>query len=561
MASTLSNSNIESVVATVFDGTIAELRKQSAKAVYKTDVAKWALDVLGIHLWSKQREVAEAVIGNKRVAVKSCHNAGKSKLAAIIACWWVATHPIGEAIVITTAPTYQQVHGILWREIGKHHELSKANGQPLPGNVTASDKWNIVHNGTLFQAGWGRKPADTNIHGFQGVHERYVLVIVDEACGINESLWTAIEAITTTGDARILAIGNPDDPNTQFGKIFNDNEISSEWDLHTISAFDTPNLARQFLNDPTSPHQKYAILDKDFPEELRPFMLQEDTVESWRRQWGESDPRWKAKILGEFPDQSENSLFSQATVNRAISTEIVPDHDSRPILGVDVARFGQDLSTIYSAEAGTVWERFDDEDGKEVFQPTQRRGKLVRQVHTWSKTDAVESVNMIHQKALELGAQEVRIDIAGLGAPMYDQLKILAQTTYAVTGMNGNGPVPDIYRHANARAWWHDNLREQMQNGVIDMDYNDLKLKNELLGIRYHFKNRWRSLQVESKDDMAARNVKSPDHSDAVVYACAPIEELLANPLSMYNVGEHISFDAAQLAGLQGGKYALLGPF
>lgn len=551
--------NLEPVVNGVFEEALAELRLRSKSAAYRTDPVLWAKEVLGIHLWSKQREISMAVRDNKRVAVKSCHNAGKSKLAAILACWWIATHPIGEAIVVTTAPTYQQVHGIIWREIGKHHELSAQNKQPLPGNITASDKWNIIHNGTLFQAGWGRKPADTNIHGFQGVHERYVLVIVDEACGINESLWTAIEAITTTGDARILAIGNPDDPNTQFGKIFNDNKVSSQWDLHTISAFDTPNLARNFINDKDSPHRKYALLDLDFPEELRPFMLQEETVESWREQWGETDPRWKAKILGEFPDQSENSLFSQATINTAIQTIVRPDHDSRPILGVDVARFGQDISAVYSSEEGTVWERFDDENGNEVFRQTQKRGLLVRRVDTWAKVDGVESANRIHQLALQTGAKEVRIDTAGLGAPIKDAVAVLAQTTYAVVSMNGSGPVPDIYRHKNARAWWHDTLRDQMFNGTIDIDYDDEKLINELLGIRYHFKNSHRSLQVESKEDMAARNVKSPDHSDAVVYACAPISDILASPLSQYNVGQKISIDAAELLGLLE-RGSLLGP-
>jgi len=553
--------NIEQVVQNVFDDAIADLRKSSKNAKYKTDIALWAKEVLGIHLWSKQREVADAVLNHKRVAVKSCHNAGKSKLAAIIACWWIATHPIGEAIVVTTAPTYQQVHGILWREIGKHHEISAENGQPLPGNITASDKWNIVHNGTLFQAGWGRKPADTNIHGFQGVHERYVLVIVDEACGINESLWTAIEAITTTGDARILAIGNPDDPNTQFGKIFNDAKTSSQWNLNTISAFDTPNLARHFLNDPSSPHYKYAVLDKDFPDELRPLMLQEDTVESWRIQWSENDPRWKAKILGEFPDQSENSLFSQAVVNKAVETEVRPDHDSRPLLGVDVARFGNDLSAIYSVETGSVWESLTDEDNEISWVQTQRRGKRVRLVKSWAKADGVEAANLIHQTALETGAYEVRIDIGGLGAPIKDQVAVLAQTTYSVVGMNGNGPTPDSYHWRNARAWWHDSLREQMQSGTIDIDYSDDKLKNELLGIRYHFKNTHRALQVESKDDMASRNVKSPDHSDAVVYATAPIEDLLSSPLGMYNVGQKLSIDPRVFMDTEGNRFSLLGPY
>ena len=549
-------SNLESVVSGVFDQALEELRNTSNKARYKTDVALWAKEVLGIHLWSKQREIAEAVPHNDRVAVKSCHNAGKSKIAAIIACWWIATHPLGEAIVITTAPTYQQVHGILWREIGNHHKLAAENGMPLPGHITASDKWNIVASDgrTIEQAGWGRKPADTNIHGFQGVHARYVLVIVDEACGINESLWTAIEAITTTGDARILAIGNPDDPNTQFGKMFNDSKISSEWDLHTISAFDTPNFTAKYLKDKSSEFYQRAQLDADFPDELRPLMLQPEKVESWRNQWGESDPRWKAKILGEFPDQSENSLFSQKVINKAVETLVKPDHDSRPVLGVDIARFGRDLTTVYSAEEGTVYTV--DDEGNET--PTQQRGKLVRKVDSWSNADAVESANRIHQLALQTSAKEVRIDVSGYGAGPHDQIKIMAQTTYAVVAMNGSGPTPDPYHWLNARAWWHDDLREKMQNGLIDLDYNDEKLTNELLGIRYHFKNRYRGLQVESKDDMQARNVKSPDHSDAVVYATAPIEALRNSPLGMYLPGQKIVFDASDFIEHSGN---LLGPY
>lgn len=551
--------SLNPVVDNVFDAAIAELRKTSQNAKYKSDIALWAKDVLGIHLWSKQREVAESVFSNKRTAVKSCHNAGKSKLAAIIACWWIATHPLGEAIVVTTAPTYQQVHGILWREIGKHHSLAEQHGRPLPGYITASDKWNIQTDEGTFQAGWGRKPADSNIHGFQGVHERYVLVIVDEACGINESLWTAIEAITTTGDARILAIGNPDDPNTHFGKIFNDPNVRTEWEHFTISAFDTPNLTKPHENDPTSPYYQRAQLDKDFPDELRPLMLQPETVESWRAQWGEQDPRWKAKILGEFPDQSENSLFSQALVNKAVETIVVPDHDSRPILGVDLARFGNDLSTVYKVEEGYVY--LVDDDGNKT--KTDKRGKQVRRVEVWSQADAVESARKIHQIALQEAAYEVRIDVAGYGAGVHDQVRLLAQTTYSVVGMNGSGPTPDNYRWKNARAWWHDSLREQMANGTIDLDYNDGKLKDELLGIRYHFKNSHRSLQVESKDDMAARGVKSPDHSDAVVYAAAPLQDLLSSPLALLNVGEKFSVDAANLIGLNIGdkKYAVLGPF
>jgi hypothetical protein len=176
----------------------------------------WVEGRLGEFLWRKQREIAASVRDNRRTAVKSCHNAGKSFLASRIATWWLDAHPPGEAIVVSTAPTYKQVHAILWEEIRGAARKAAGRGDPLPGRVLQSDEWKLG-DGTLI--GFGRKPADTDEHGFQGIHRRYVLVILDEACGIPTQLWTAVEAITTNADCRILAIGNPDDPSTEFANV------------------------------------------------------------------------------------------------------------------------------------------------------------------------------------------------------------------------------------------------------------------------------------------------------------------------------------------------------
>jgi hypothetical protein len=132
-----------------------------------------------------------------------------------------------------------------------------------------------------------------------------------------------------------------------------------------------------------------------------------------------------------------------------------------------------------------------------------------------------------------------------------------AENAYRVVGMNGSGPTPDRYHWRNARAWWHDDFRQQMSLGKIDIAYEDEKLKNELLGIRYHFKNNWRALQIESKEDMQSRGVKSPDFSDAAIYAAAPIEEIVASPFAMYEIGETISFDTSVFTG----RASTLGPY
>src|SRR5690554_8222915 len=94
----------------------------------------------------------------------------RSMIASVISAWLVSVHPPGQAIVITTAPTYHQVNAILWEELRKHHRAAQAAGLPLPGKITQDNQWKLS-DGTLI--GMGRKPADGDAHAFQGIHRPY----------------------------------------------------------------------------------------------------------------------------------------------------------------------------------------------------------------------------------------------------------------------------------------------------------------------------------------------------------------------------------------------------
>lgn len=557
---------LDDVVEKVLQQAIDDLNLKSRVGSYYNDPVAFAKDVLGIELWSKQREMVESVQHNTHTIVRSCHGSGKSLTSSVIICWWITTRPVGSAIAVTTAPTYAQVHAILWEEIRKHHANAQQRYEEgkspikLPGYITQSDQWKS-DSGILL--GFGRKPADSNEHGFQGIHRRYVLAVIDEACGINEGLYTAIEAITNTGDARVLAVGNPDDPASHMGDIFRKDPT---WNKIGISAFDSPNFTIRHVNDPTSPYFARAQMDKDINEELRPYLIQHDWVEHRRIAWGESSPRWKSKVLGEFPDVSVNTLFDIYTLTKGQNTECLPSTNTDLILGVDVARMGIDYSTIYSYQEGVTRSVKDefiegvDEPGGEKKQEATKKGGLLRFVKAWSKTDAVESAKIIHQTALEMGANEVRIDSEGFGAGITDQVRIMAQTTYRVVAMKGSAASPDRFHWLNARAFWHDDLRQRMYDGKIDIDGLDSHLEEELGMIQYHFKNRHKSLQIESKDEMASRGVKSPDYSDAAVYASADLGAVANDPFAGFLPGDRISLDAADFLGLMG-RGELIGPY
>jgi hypothetical protein len=111
--------------------------------------------------------------------------------------------------LVTTAPTWPQVRNLLWREIRRIHVQGR-----LPGELNLTEWW---INDQL--VGFGRKPDDQNAVGIQGIHAKYVLVILDEACGVAKPIWDAVDTLIANDDSRILAIGNPDDPATEFFEV------------------------------------------------------------------------------------------------------------------------------------------------------------------------------------------------------------------------------------------------------------------------------------------------------------------------------------------------------
>lgn len=442
-----------------------ELMVPPKPSIYMTDPVGWVRDKLGETLWSKQRDIATSVVTHKKTAVRSCHNAGKSRIASRIAAWFIDTYGHDDGFIVSTAPTYAQVHAILWEEIRGAAKVASGRGNPLPGRVLGSDQWKL-DDGKL--VGWGRKPADADQHGFQGIHHKHMLVIVDEACGIPRQLWTAIEAITTGQNVSILAIGNPDDPNTEFGDIC---KPGSGWNVIGVSAFDTPNFTGE-----------------DFPADILPLMLSPDWVEDKRKRWGEESPRYVSKVLGQFPDIGNDVLISPSLIEAAQQRHL--EASGRGILGVDVARYGLDRTVIYV-----------------------RRGGVLRLHGEYAQQPTTETTGRVIAAKAETGADEIRVDGVGVGAGVVDQL---TEQGHGVLDMQAGGKARDPERFANARAEWAWAMRQRLEDGDLDLDPADDDLAAQLGSLKYKYDSRGRIL-IESKDDMRKRGLPSPDRADAAI--------------------------------------------
>jgi len=109
------------------------------------------------------------------------------------------------------------------------------------------------------------------------------LVIIDEAGGVPKSIFDAVDAVdalATNIDARVVAVGNPDDPASHFATIC---KPGSGWHVETISALDTP-----------------ACTGEEVPAELLPLLVSPEWVEERKLRWGVTSPIYQSKVLGEF---------------------------------------------------------------------------------------------------------------------------------------------------------------------------------------------------------------------------------------------------------------------
>jgi hypothetical protein len=457
----------------------ARLFDQQAEAQrFAVDPVVWVQGRLDQVVWSKQADIMRAVRDNRRTAIRSGHGVGKSHVASLLACWWLDTHKAGEAFVVTTAPTYSQVRAILWRYIRRHH---KAAG--LPGRVNQTE-WLIDDELVAI----GRKPADHDEAAFQGIHAAYVLVIIDEACGVPEQLWIAGDALTTNANCRMVAIGNPDNPASHFRKVCTP---GGGWHVIGISAFDSPNLTGE-----------------EVPAEVAAALVGREWVEEKRREWGEDNPLYRSKVLGEFSPDAPYQVVrtSDLAVCRIDRETPYAPADLLPVeLGVDVGG-GRDETVV-----------------------RERRGR--RAGREWrAHTDRPELIApMVLQAIKETGATSVKVDSIGIGFGVIGELRNMAsqglhRARIDAVNVAEKASQPDKFINLRAEIWWEigRGLSEQQARDGQGWDLSCMANADatvaQLLEPQWSVDAQGR-IKVEPKEDIIARLGRSPDNADALLLA------------------------------------------
>jgi len=442
-------------------------RHRKTRAAIRNNPAWFVKRALGVNLWWKQAEIAQAVADNDLVSVRSANGVGKSFLAACLTPWFLSSHRPG--YVVTTSSSWTNIKRTLWPEI---HRI-KAGAPHIANGI--GDMGEILDLEWKWGPQWGAFAVSTktpeNISGFRTPHG--VFIIMDEASALEPDIFDAMMGLCSAHGSKILLIGNPLRPEGPFFETFGD----PDWKNFHISAMESPNVVSK-SND-------------------IPGLATELWLERMTRKWGKGTPQYLARVKGEFPESAEDTVVPKPWLEEAYVDAVGPVVGILK-MGVDIARYGTDTTVLCIRDDKAI------------------RHEIVR-----SKQSLTETAGLVKRTIQEWGIDpaNVFIDDIGLGGGVTDTLH--EQGIMVVPVNFGAGSQDQDFLNMRAHCYWGLRLAldPDGENPML-MPRKFAELAAECIIPRYKVLSTGK-IQLESKDDIKKRIGKSPDRADALALTFA----------------------------------------
>jgi phage terminase large subunit len=456
------------------------------------DPVLFARRILGVDLTDTQIAILQSVRYNPKTAIKACHASGKTFILAVLALWWLARYEDG--IVLTTSSTFRQVRTQLWYEI--YRLIGSARVRYPKVNSTEIK----LRDDNNFALGLSTNRAEN----FQGYHGQHILIIADEAPGIEAGVMEAMAGIMAGGDVHLVIAGNPTIPSGAFFDAFHRERAS--WSRITIDAFDSPNLQGLTLD--------YLLLmdaRKGGPldDNPLPYLVTKRWVYEQYFAWWHGDesssPIWMSRVRGEFPDQATNALIRLRWLERAKDRalrEPASDSGGRLVAGVDVGGGGAE-TVVYVCERRARGYRIVNMGS---WRAEDTRGEVVRFLEPYRSrltTVRVDGTGIGHNFGLHLRDQNFPVELVNVGLPCRSQ-----------PNLRENDPAK---RFANEKARSYQTVADLFEHDEVD-GLLDEETIAQLADLQYEIDSRGR-VKIESKDDARARRSRSPDRAEALMLA------------------------------------------
>jgi len=463
----------------------------------------------------------------RKIAWKSGHGVGKGFGAGnLMAAFSLINYdPKVSILVVLTAPTGRQAKGAPWEEMKRciermqMHQHTDDLGHALVFGLRSDElpgdqQWRI--RGHLVATHFTADPNRPT--GFQGFHAAKIIVVIDEAAGVDDRIIQAASTLATGMDATIVLLGNPTASGNEFERAF---APTSDWVQITSNCFQHPNVLAGKELTPGAVTREWIVDRWNNPVigDGKPITFPAGPVKDWEswpdwpRVLAHKNAWWRGHVLGEFPTDSTNKLIALSWVERAFQTEINPPVVGARFMGVDVARFGADHTALCVMTSTDV---------------------LHMELHPM--TSGPQAVKLVRSLARDwsVDPRNVNIDATGMGGMgVVDWLKEFAKVEFS-------GREEGFWKYCHgvefaSRAHEHDifvdrktellwNLAKRLEHGRLGMKHltNEMKevLRHQLPKLQYEI--RGGKFAIESKDQYKKRAGQSPDAAEALALACWP---------------------------------------
>jgi hypothetical protein len=354
---------------------LTEAQKKGIQACAK-DANLYIKHILHQELEDYAIKVIEAFDIYQRVAVRACHMVGKTHLIGCLGVTYMI--PDSKNKVVVTAPTFDQIRRNVFGELHKQY----GNLPPMArfGDLNQTE-WNIdaetwIVGKSVQKTASGKGGGEQQSSRLQGIHsEGRVIVIIDEAVGVEEQIFTQVEGIASGDEDKVLLIYNPTSKNCSAYRKAN----SDEFIEIVITCFDTPNFKHHEINDlhdlqeiykewQAIPTKEGKLLFLENFNSIKSYCISVKWVLNRLKEWGVDHPLFRSKCLGLWPLEDMYTLIPLSVVEQCIEREYEIQANDETYIGVDVAGDGSD-STVFLTLDGykqTDYESHGQTDAVEV---------------------------------------------------------------------------------------------------------------------------------------------------------------------------------------------------
>ena len=466
-------------VSSVEPKSVSYVRKHLVSYVH--DPILWGKDVLGFVPDPQQEPFIREYLKNRFNAAKSGHGTGKSCSLSVISMHFLTTRQF--SVVPTTAPSKHQLHDILWKEHAKWIRRSPYLSALLEWTAETvkvrgyGNEWHAIARTARAKSD---DKSNVGLQGFHaGPHSGGLLYIIDEASGVDESSMNAVEGALSEPDVYVAMGGNPTHLHGTFYNAFH--KDSHLWPgLHTLSCLDS------------------KVVDPGYATRIG-------------EKYGYDSDEYRVKVLGEFPYQETSGLVPMSALMLAF--ELDPEVDN--ILqekyvegGLDVALSGQNRTVLYL-----------------------RKGNVVFYKKICPETEEKAIAKWVIERIKRYKIHRLTVDCVGAGSGVFSHLCDMGYKKTCIAFKSGSKPIghnkylghdeDQEFLNIRAQAYWY--VRRLFIHQQIALAYakDDEDIREQLATIQVERSTNGRTIQIESKEKMRKRGMKSPDESDALVLCFA----------------------------------------